>query len=190
MVAGVLALFVVSTMTQVVRGGSLDPPGVPGSTMLDLSELQPSWHQILPSNNGAGDGCSSTRFQCVMGDVAVLDKETGLVWQRTVAADSADVVSFTMCETMALGGRYGWHIPTVAEMRSLLDDSADHLPDGHPFVGVLTASPDIFWTNTRSTGVVFILNLDAPDQYPSDNGTGMYRRWCVRGGTAWDQRGG
>jgi hypothetical protein len=34
----------------------------------------PTWHQLLPP---------ADRFVLVMGDEAVLDRETGLVWERT-----------------------------------------------------------------------------------------------------------
>src|SRR5262245_29501247 len=57
----------------------LDPPGPPAPTMKTLDELQPVWNRVLPDND---------RFQLVMGDVAVLDKETGLVWQRVPSGDA------------------------------------------------------------------------------------------------------
>ena len=194
MLAGVLALYVLSALAGVVTGGPLDPPGAPGPTMKALDDLPPSWHQLLPSNDGDGGGCNSTRFQCVLGSAAVLDHETGLVWQRTVAAGSTNFSgAYADCEFIEIGGRYGWRVPSHQELRSLLDTSPDHLPDGHPFIGVLTGSPDLFWTTaiflhagTEST--VIVLNVDAPADITVDPETDLNRRWCVRGGTEWDLR--
>ena len=82
LVAGVLALFVVAAMTGVVSGGPLDPPGAPAPTQKTLDEIPGSWSRAL----SATGGCTSERFQCVLGDVAVLDRETGLVWERVPSA--------------------------------------------------------------------------------------------------------
>lgn len=194
MLAGVLGLFVVAGLAGVVSGGPLDPAGAPGATMLRISELPPSWHQILPSSNGAAGGCNSARFQCVMGDVAVLDQETGLVWQRTVGAETGNSDSALLaCEFSAIGGRYGWRVPTHPELLTITDTSADHLPDGHPFVGVLTANDDMFWTSTKFTSLdlhyFFVVNIDVPGDPLTLAGTSLQRHWCVRGGgQGWDVR--
>ncbi len=196
MLAGVLALFVVSALAGVVSGGALDPPGAPGSTMLRLSDLPPAWHQLLASNDGGGNGCNSLRFQCVLNDTGVLDRETGLVWQRNVAPDATTLGTALIsgCDTLELGGRYGWRLPVINEIRSLADTSPDHLPDGHPFVGVLTAAEDTFWTTSvfpaPSVGPLqaLVFDADAPGQFLIKPEAESHRRWCVRGGSEFDVR--
>jgi hypothetical protein len=194
MLAGVLALLLISTLARVVTAGPLDPPGPPGSTLQRLANIPPSWHQILPANNGDGAGCNSTRFECVMGGLAVLDHETGLVWQRTVPSDPLTWPFATLsCETLEIGGRYGWRLPSHQEIRTLADTSADHLPDGNPFSGALTGGTDTFWTSSieffgPSDLAVYALNLDAPATQVRDQYTASYRLWCVRGAGQMDTR--
>jgi hypothetical protein len=182
MLSGVLALFVVATLVDVVESGPLDPSGPPGSTLQRIADVPPSWHQILPADNGPS--CSSARFECVLFGTAVLDHETGLVWQRTVAGDATswgDAVF--LCEVFVTGERYGWRLPSHQELRTLVDVSADHLPDGHPFGGVLTASPDTFWTSSvlwTPAHQAFLVNIDTPGALGVDPSTNLHRRWCVR----------
>jgi hypothetical protein len=83
-----------------------------------------------------------------MGGEAVLDKETGLVWQRTLS-DYSDPWSQARywCNNLSLGGRQGWRLPTVNEMASILDWSVHGLPNGHPFT-VQTPQSGYWWTST------------------------------------------
>jgi hypothetical protein len=53
---------------------------------------------------------------------AVLDKETGLVWEKspqTTAVSSANVR--LICANKAVGGRKGWRLPSLPELASLVD---------------------------------------------------------------------
>jgi len=75
-------------------------------------------------------------------DDAVLDKETGLVWERSPAMDkkaswnAAIVYSYTK----VVGHRKGWRLPTIEELLSLVDPAKNNptLPTGHPFVNIQT----------------------------------------------------
>ena len=112
------------------------------------------------------------------------------MWQRTVAPDSGDLLANRLCERLELGGRYGWRLPKIQEMLTLADASPDHLPDGHPFIGVLTPPDHVFWTVTVYPGFAVGLDFDAPGSFSLVSGSGMARRWCVRGaGDAFDPRG-
>ncbi len=98
----------------------------------------PSWHQILPANE---------RFELVMGDEAVLDRETGLVWQRNTDDNPYDWYNAQIiCYYIDIGGRGGWRLPSIEELRTLVDRTqSSRLPDGHPF---LNAKSDKYWSST------------------------------------------
>jgi hypothetical protein len=82
-------------------------------------------------------------------DDVVHDKETGLVWVRSPAAEKkiwdAAIVS---AYTSAGGGRRGWRLPTIEELLSLVDPAHLNptLPQGHPFRHVQLS--DFYWSCT------------------------------------------
>jgi len=172
--------------------GEIEPSKPPGPTMKSLDEIAPTWSQQLDSSNGEPDGCNSDRFKCVLNDEAVLDMETGLVWQRSVdfATNRRWEEMFLACLGADTGGRGGWRLPNAEEFLSLVDHSTGlaGLPTSHPFVGILdiqchhTATTDL--TDTEDVwgfgcaglnGVsgCGICQLNKPDIKPM---------WCVRGG--------
>ena len=186
LVAGVLAIFVVAAMTGVVSGGPLDPPGPPAPTQKTLDQIPGSWSQVLAANDGP-DSCHSSRFLCVMpGDVAVLDRETGLVWERVPSAGPAASwpSARNTCRALFLGRR-GWRLPSQEELSSLMAAGA-----GHPFTVTLSTA---YWTATtvpENTGSAHGVRFT--DTALTGNNLGILKtdvtrlRWCVRGGAAED----
>jgi hypothetical protein len=149
----------------------------------------PSWDQTLRG---------SKRFALVMpidgfGAQAVLDRETGLVWQRVPAEPRAFewLVARRDCRSENTGGRQGWRLPSVEELSSLLDlspGSVPGLPAGHPF-DLRDATP-VFWSATGDDAdaslafaVVFVgedpTTVPGVRVFPKDY---KLRLWCVRGG--------
>ncbi len=147
----------------------------------------PSWDQTLPV---------ATRFIVLsnMNSEAVLDRETGLVWERTPSALS----TFTQntanrhCQHLKTGGRMGWRMPQTAELFSLLDPSTINnsfgqpaaLPDGHPFVG--TGGGGAFKLNDRAAppfnNNAQLLALSLPLALINNiSDSSQDRVWCVRG---------
>ena len=118
---------------------------------------------------------------------AVLDKETGLVWEKSpetaITPWSGAIFS---CIDKTVGGRKGWRLPSVHELQSLIDPSVaapgPTLPLIHPFLNVQSS---YYWSaSTRAdfpTGawtVFFGSGLVGS----SDKLTDYNRAWCVRGG--------
>ena len=155
----------------------------------------PSWDQQLPVATRfiVLSNWKDTNFPS--GGAAVLDRETGLVWERSpVKGGFGWSSAVSTCVARRTGNRFGWRLPTVNELASLFDPSATNvpfLPSGHPFGDFPTGSTD-FWTVTPGTdteaaghrsvgytlsigGPSFSLDHVSPDTFP----LGV---WCVRGG--------
>jgi hypothetical protein len=84
------------------------------------------------------------------------------------------------------GGRYGWPLPSAAELFSLVDPTQpDGLPAGNPFKG---ASGGPFWTATSSAEfpkeAVIIGFPGVTVGIDTKTISGIYTWWCVRGGSA------
>jgi hypothetical protein len=136
----------------------------------------PSWDQQLPA---------STRWITLTnwGSAAVLDRETGLVWQQNPTASEpftwAQAVDF--CRRLPIGGRYGWRLPSLEELMTLVDPSTLSLFSGAP----LAPLPNFFWTastvaeNTNNAFLVsFVPNGSGPlEALKAD----IESVWCVRG---------
>jgi hypothetical protein len=143
--------------------------------------VPPAWSQTLPA---------STRFIVLSNfdSGAVLDRETGLVWQRTPLAFQ---VSWNdaqhLCDRVATGGRRGWRLPTFYELSSLLDPTQFRpaLPLNHPFQDLVQTEPDSYWTTTLDPSTPdFALAVEISSgvrlAYPK---FALVYVWCVRGGS-------
>jgi hypothetical protein len=146
----------------------------------------PSWDQTIPG---------SKRFLVLtnFNKEAVLDYETGLVWERTPDPTLMIwVYGYSHCGNRTTGGRMGWRLPSMAELTSLIDPSVPApgpmLPAGHPFGGSFpTLGPgSFFWTSTPFSEPAFLawafsLATGSGATYQKDNSTFSFRAWCVRG---------
>jgi hypothetical protein len=122
---------------------------------------------------------------------AVLDRETGLVWERSPDpfAKNGWAEAQRHCNTSSVGGRMGWRLPAVQELASLLDPTIllrapTSLPAGHPFLEEIASS----WSATTSASdassvwrVRFSDRVVGPVSKAS-----LIPAWCVRGATGAD----
>ena len=116
-------------------------------------------------------------------DDLVLDKETGLVWERRVNTGTRMWAGArNHCYPMTKGGRLAWRLPTLEELTSLLyyQPSSTYLPDGHPFENVANVD---YWTATEiadDPSFSWYVNIGANPGGAEKNTN--KRTWCVRGG--------
>jgi hypothetical protein len=119
------------------------------------------------------------RFQLVLGGAAVLDRETGLVWERSPSTvDRPWAHHVDLCPETVIGGRGGWRVPTVDEAGGLVGTG---LPAGHPFGA---SSSDPYWTasSLRSDQTFAFVFVPTSAVGGGISKTINARGWCVRGG--------
>jgi len=149
----------------------------------------PSWDQQIPA---------AQRFIVLSNwnNYAVLDRETGLVWQRSPSVSQFNTWSGAVTGCHVLGGdtpatptgnRLGWRLPSVEELASLVDRTQSNpaLPPGNPFQNIYTNG--LYWTSTTdettAAGAYAVL-------FGSSGGIadvakfGGNNYWCVRGGSS------
>ena len=122
---------------------------------------------------------------------AVLDRETGLVWERSpdAATPTWNAARYD-CTFKTTGNRKGWRLPSMPELASLVDPSlrpGPTLPLGHPFVGVLS---DFYWSATtregNTTDAWYVLFTNGEVNTFSKS-LDFLHAWCVRGPMNADQ---
>jgi hypothetical protein len=121
---------------------------------------------------------------------AVLDRETGLVWEKSPDTDSRTwEASQIHCNTLTTGGRLGWRLPTIQELASLIDPTQTNpsLPSGHPF-SENVLSDQLFFSTTSDTDTsnAWIAAFGLGTVAPNYSKTAISHAWCVRGGQGVD----
>jgi hypothetical protein len=142
----------------------------------------PAWDQKLPA---------STRFVVLTdwSSQAVLDRETGLVWEQAPSATLQTwSTALNSCANLKNGGRMGWRLPSVHELSSLIDPTVtpsgttSTLPVGHPFTNVVGT---FYWSaTTYAPGPTVSWRISFfGGQVATLGGKGNAENWwCVRGG--------
>ena len=138
---------------------------------------------------------------------AVLDRETGLVWERSPLAPCTNPLFCVVIDNggrnwsdaqlhcnniVAVGNRRGWRLPTVQELASLGDadpanTSSPRLPPGSPFTAIQSG---IYWwatTDADNTAAAWFVDFFSGLSGRNDSKVGgLHFVWCVRGGQGVD----
>jgi hypothetical protein len=163
--------------------GSLEPSAAPGPTMKTLDQIPPTWSTKI-------SGADRFVILADFNNEAVLDKETGLVWEKSPTATKyLWVDAMNSCVQKQTGGRFGWHLPTVEQLSSLMDISVPgevKLPAGHPFT--LTPPYYSYWsatTSTQDSSTAYIVDFGGT-MVSGPSKISLVQIWCVRGGHSYD----
>ena len=143
------------------------------------------WSKKLKCDNNA-----CPRFKLVLDGDAVLDRETGLVWEKSPSKSEYDWNdAHWHCNSLGLGNRMGWRLPTVQELASLMDPTqgVPSLPIGHPFHNV---QPSFYWSATTMADDTMLAwdVLFADGRVGSGSRSVSRYAWCVRGGQGVDSQ--
>src|SRR5208283_5860296 len=147
----------------------------------------PSWYQKLTCDS-KGD-CPRFEMLADWNNDAVLDNETGLVWEQSPStALFAWYETGPHCNELTLSNRMGWRVPTLQELLSLVDQSIGPLtpyipmlPIGNPFSNVQSS---YYWSATsiaNDDSNAWVLNFNSAYVGPNAK-TATSFAWCVRGG--------
>jgi len=134
-----------------------------------------------------------SRFKVLsaFGGHAVLDNETGLVWQQSPSTSTFKWLNAqNHCNRLIIDGRLGWRLPTLQELASLVDPTQQFvsIPNGNPFSNVQGSG---YWSATTDAGnTANAWHVDFSNLFggvhSDDKGTFNFFVWCVRGGQGVD----
>jgi len=145
----------------------------------------PSWDQKLQCDTLAT--CPRFIVLSNWNNEAVLDRETGLVWEKSPSTSTmAWAATQSYCNNLTVGNRKGWRRPTIEELASLVDpmQSSPALPAGHPFISVQSGALVVYWSATTfasSSGFAGGVNFALGEVSFTTTGNNGFV-WCVRGG--------
>lgn len=180
LVYAISTLAICTSLVLVAPVGAENPLTIDPTTQPHLK----SWSNIIPN--------AARRF-IVLADFnneAVLDRETGLVWEQTPQTSTVlwggnDGARWA-CVNKNVGGRKGWRLPSIPELASIIDPANANtngiptLPTGHPFINVQSA---FYWSATAfADDPMFAWVVWFGNGYVSNNNKSYsYHVWCVRG---------
>lgn len=126
----------------------------------------------------AADSPASFRVTLALNAVGVKDNSIGLIWEQEPDREHAVWgASMARCATKEVGGQKGRRVPSVEELKTLIDASQHDpaLPGGHPFSNIKSEN---YWTATpHPTDDMVVWQIEPV----TDQKSGTRRLWCVLG---------
>jgi Protein of unknown function (DUF1566) len=167
------------------------PPGNPGNPFQAILAKLDQILAVVTGLGGTSNGNhtlrwdtsnpSASRFATAF-DGAVLDKNTGLVWEQALDATQHPWAGATVsCVGRNVGNTSGWRLPSVVELKSVQDPSlpAPFVP-ATVFTGVQST---LYWSASRLAGTPafgWVVSF-GNDIVAGDTVATLHHVWCVRG---------
>lgn len=197
--SGIGAVVLIGGLVLANYGSGGTPAEAAGITLVNpFPIIIEKLNQILAKlNAGGGEGNhtlrwdtnnpSASRFTTAFPG-AVLDKNTGLVWEQAPDATGKAWATATLdCVNKTVGGTVGWRLPSVVELKSVQDPllPAPFIP-ASVFTGVQAAG---YWSaTTNASSPLFGMFVFFTTGSVGNSGkANPFPTWCVRGGMNADQ---
>jgi hypothetical protein len=124
------------------------------------------------------------------GDGTVTDNKTNLMWSKDASRCGNGMLpeAKRCCAELSLAGHTDWLLPSISELRSLIDQSQSNpaLPIGNPFEHVMQWGDDAYWSSTVFIPDLLMWVMDFDDGTACLGVTigagGNNNTWCARGG--------
>lgn len=178
-----------------ITGWSLGVTSAAAPESNPLQAILNKLEQVLAAIGGIQEGNHTLRWDtknpsasrfvvlAAFANAAVLDKNTGLVWEQAPTATQKDWRQAREdCLERTVGGTKGWRLPSVVELNSVQDPSlaAPFVP-ATVFTGVLPLS---YWSESSylgAPGFTWVVSFQVNGVAPVDPGRTDFQVWCVRG---------
>ncbi len=118
---------------------------------------------------------------------AVLDTQTGLIWEQSpTQGRAAWSRAKSQCGVKIIGSHRGWRLPSFFELMTLVEPSfagqtgTPLLPTGHPFNHLVVG---VYWsseTTEQDPGLAYVVDFLAGDVATREK-TMQAGLWCVKG---------
>jgi len=165
------------------RGDSGHAQASPAASQGREAHRGPRCHAGWPMPNLASSGLPNRESYDTSSADVVLDRVTGLTWQRTVDRTAYDARrASSYCETLTLAGHSDWRLPSIIELASISDTSRS-APAADP-VAFPNTPPEKFWSSQRdvtNTGLGWFAFLKTGGVYVGDDIIRTAHARCVRG---------
>ncbi len=136
------------------------------------------------NSSGNTTNSSTTRFVIAFPG-AVLDKQTGLVWEEVPDATPrswTDAIRYCVNKTVC--GTIGWRLPSTEELKNVQDPST--APPFVPAGSFMSVQPTTYWSASKASISLSFVHL-VDDRVSGGNTPNMFPAWCVRGGVNSEQ---
>lgn len=122
-----------------------------------------------------------------LGNAAVLDKETDLVWEKSPSQgahtwNSASNGANDRCNRLVIGARMGWRLPTIQELTSVMDMTSgnNNLQNPAFTFGVWNTGEAIWSATTDANATTQAWTMNLAGTLVKVNKGALARAWCVR----------